>query len=68
METSDEWRSLGVSIWTGANIFVGDMDSGIEHTLRKVTDDTKLHDAADMLEGKDAIQRDLDRLGPAQTS
>ncbi|PKU42579.1 rna-directed dna polymerase from mobile element jockey-like [Limosa lapponica baueri] len=44
------------------NIFVGDMDSGIECTLSKFANDTKRGDMADMLEGKDAIQRDLDRL------
>ena len=44
------------------NIFVSDMDSGIECTSGKFPSDTKLCGAVNMLEGRDAIQGDLDRL------
>ncbi|PKU31729.1 rna-directed dna polymerase from mobile element jockey-like [Limosa lapponica baueri] len=44
------------------NIFVGDTDSGIEHTLSKFADDIKLHGTVNTLERRDTIQRDLDRL------
>lgn len=39
------------------------MDSGIECTFSKFDDDTKLCGAVNMLEGRDNIHRDLDRLG-----
>ena len=43
------------------NTFVGDMDSEIECTLSKSANDTKLCGTVDMLEGRDTIQRGLDR-------
>ncbi|KQK77651.1 hypothetical protein AAES_123337 [Amazona aestiva] len=42
------------------SIFVGDMDSGVEYALSRFADDTKMCGLVDTLEGKDAIQRDLD--------
>jgi len=50
---------LGVALF---NIFVGDTDSRIEDTLSKFVDDTKLCVVVDMLERREAIQRDLDNL------
>ena len=43
-------------------IFVGNMDSVIKCTLSRFADTTKLCGMVDMLEGRDAIQRKLDRL------
>jgi len=44
------------------NIFASDTDSAIDCTLSKCADDTKLCGVISTLEGRDAMQRDLDRL------
>ncbi|KAJ7395428.1 hypothetical protein BTVI_155102 [Pitangus sulphuratus] len=53
------WSQLGPILF---NIFISDVDSGIECTLSEFADDTKLSGAADTPEGWDIIQKEMKKL------
>jgi len=56
------YDSMHCTICNMYNVFINDLDARIKCTVSKFADHTKLGIAVDSLEGRETLQRDVDRL------
>lgn len=63
------WQLVASSVPQGSvlesvlsNIFINDLEAGVEYIFSKFADNTKLGGAANSLEGQEILQRDFDTL------
>lgn len=58
----DAYDSMLCTICNICKVFINDLGAGIECTLNRFANDTKLGRAVCSLKGREALQRNLDRL------